>query len=252
MEAGDNTDIWVWDLVLETPTQLTFDEADNSFPLWTPDGARVVFRSSRDGGGVFSKAADGTGQVERLKTGAANPYAWAPDGRLIFEDGSDIGVFNPEGEGTVDMLLDEAYVLFGPTLSKDGRWLAYHSGERARPVIVVRPFPNVDDGRWSVPDVVGFRPVWSSDGRELFFVGEADFMVAQVETEPTFNARAAEPLFSLRDYEIGRGRQYDLAPTGDRFIFRKRAAQAINDARFTSLIFVENWNQELLERVPIP
>ena len=247
---GNNTDIWVWDLVRETPTQLTFDEADDFFPLWTPDGAHVVFRSSREEGGVFRKAADGTGQVERLKPGAANPYAWTADGRLIFEAGADIGVLSLEGEGAEDILLDEEVSLFGPALSQDGRWLAYHAG--AQSVILVRSFPNIDDGRWRVPSDLGRRPVWSPDGRELFFIGEADLMVAQVETEPTFNALVAEPLFSLRDYEIGDGRQYDLAPNGDRFIFRKRAASASDDARFTGLIFVENWFRELTERVPIP
>ena len=66
---GDNTDVWIWDLARETPTQLTFDEGVDDFPLWTPDSARVVFSSSREGGGLLWKAADGTGQVEQLKDG---------------------------------------------------------------------------------------------------------------------------------------------------------------------------------------
>ena len=81
---GDDTDVWIWDLARETLTQLTFDEASDDYPLWTPDSARVVFQSLRDGGGVFWKAADGTGQVERLKEGFLRPEAWAADGRLIF------------------------------------------------------------------------------------------------------------------------------------------------------------------------
>ena len=99
---GDNKDIWIWDLARETPTQLTFDEANDDFPLWTPNRARVVFSSSREGGGLFWKAADGTGQVERLKEGLARPYAWAADGRLIFEQAGDIGVLTMEGERTVE------------------------------------------------------------------------------------------------------------------------------------------------------
>ena len=58
---GDNTDVWIWDLARETLTQLTFDEGVDDFPLWTPDSARVVFRSTREGGGLFWKAADGNG-----------------------------------------------------------------------------------------------------------------------------------------------------------------------------------------------
>lgn len=70
----DNRDIWIWDLARETLTQLTFDEANDNYPLWTPDSARVVFTSGREGGGLFWKAADGTGQVERIKDGLARPY----------------------------------------------------------------------------------------------------------------------------------------------------------------------------------
>ena len=63
---SDNSDIWTYDLARGTLTRLTFDEADDRGPAWTPDGARVVFQSDRDGGGLFWKAADGTGAVEQL------------------------------------------------------------------------------------------------------------------------------------------------------------------------------------------
>ena len=110
--------------------------------LWTPDSARVVFQSSRDGGGVFWKAADGTGQVARLKDGLARPYAWAADGRLIFEEAQDIAVLTMEGERTVEMLLDAEYGEHDPALSPDGRWLAFLSFESGGH-IHVRPFPNM-------------------------------------------------------------------------------------------------------------
>ena len=72
-------------------------------------------------------------------------------------------------------------------------------------------------------DQQGVQPVWSPDGRELFYrnIG-SDLMVAQVETEPTFSHRTPEPLFDLSSYGLGLGpdlgRQFDIAPDGDRFI----------------------------------
>ena len=169
---GDNTDVWIWDLARETLTQLTFHEAVDDYPLWTPDGEHVVFQSTREGGGVFWKAADGTGQVERLKDGAARPQAWATDGRLIIDQGQDVGVLTMDGERTVEMVLDAEYPEMGPALSPDGRWLAYHSDETARSLVYVRPFPNTDDGQWRVSPDFGRHPAWSPDGRELFFTAE--------------------------------------------------------------------------------
>ncbi len=253
---GDNTDIWIWDLARETLTQLTFDEADDRFPLWTPDSAHVVFQSSREGGGLFWKAADGTGQVEQLKDGRARPYAWAADGRLIFEEADDIGVLTMEGERTVEMLLDADYGEREPALSPDGRWLAYYSDETSEPLIYVQPFPNIDDGQWRVSPDFGADPVWSPDGRELFYrsgdVG--DVMVAQIETEPTFSAGTPEPLFSVSGYPSPTGRAFDLAPDGSRFLFGTSgtAETTTNDEPFNGLIFVEHWHEELLERVPLP
>ena len=250
---GDNTDIWIWDLERETATQLTFDGATDDFPLWTPDSARVVFRSTRDGDGLFWKAADGTGQIEQLKDGAARPWAWAADGRLIFDQQQDIGVLTMEGERTVEMLLDAEVTEGEPALSPDGRWLAYFAAEKpAFPLIYVRPFPNIDDGRWNVSAGFGAHPVWSPDGRELFYRSETDLMVAQVETEPTFSSRTPEPLFSLSGYGMVGGavtsRRVDVAPDGDRYIVRKPVQTSDGDP-FNSLIFVD-WFEELTARVP--
>lgn len=75
-------------------------------------------------------------------------------------------------------------------------------------------------------------------------------MVAQIETEPTFRSGTPEPLFSISAYLMSGGRQYDVAPDEDRFIFLQATGQPGDD--FNGLIFVENWFEELKERVPIP
>ena len=125
----NDSNIWIWHLERETLTQFTFDGAVDEFPLWTPDGTRLVFGSARDGGGVYWKAADGTGQVERLMEGEGRPYAWSADGRLILEQQpGDISVLTLEGERTVEMLLDEDHAESQPALSPDGRWLIHQSG----------------------------------------------------------------------------------------------------------------------------
>ena len=218
----------IWRLDDGPLTRLTFNEADDRFPLWTPDSQRVVFTSGRDGGGLFWKAADGTGDVEQLleSTNTPRPWAWSTDGRLVFDQSpGDIGVLSVGGDRTVEMLLDTEFEEQTPALSPDGRWLAYRSDESGQGNIFVQPFPNVDDGKWQVSTSGGADPVWSVDGRRLFFVElPTRLMVAEVETAPTFSPGTPREAFSLPGIGRGGARRYDLVPDGERFRREKRRA----------------------------
>ena len=105
----------------------------------------------------------------------------------------------------------------------------------------------------------GVSPVWSPDGRELFYRdgGGRNLMVVPVETEPTLSAETPELLLGTSGYGLGvsstGARAFDLAPDGDRFIFRKlgTAGTTSDDEPFNGLIFVEHWFEELTERVPV-
>ena len=125
-------DVWIWHLDDGPLARLTFDDAGDSAPLWTPDGERVVFSSDRDGGGLFWKAADGTGEVERLleSRNQPRPWGWSTDGRLVFDQlPGDIGVVTVEGDRTVEMLFETEFREREPAVSPDGRWIAYRSDE---------------------------------------------------------------------------------------------------------------------------
>ena len=250
----DNPDVWIYDLARETLTRLTFDEALDAFPLWTPDGSRVVFQSLREGGGLFWKAADGTGEVERLleSSNAPRPYGWSADGRLVFsQDPGDIGVLTIEGDRTMELVLDTEFREDEPAISPDGRWIAYNSNESGQPEIYVRPFPNLDDGKWQVSAAGGVDPVWSPDGRDLFFQSPGELMVAQVETEPTFNAATPESVFIRTGFAGSEGREYDIAPDGERFLFLRGQGGQVAEGNL-GLVFVQNWFEELRARVAVP
>ena len=256
--GDDNTDVWICDLTRENLTRLTFDEAFDGFPLWSPEGSRVVFQSQREGGGLFSKAADGTGEVERLleSSNSPAPYAWSPDGRLIFrQPPGDIGVLTVEGDGTVDMLLETEFDEDVPAQSSDGRWLAYMSEESGQNEIYVQPFPNLDEGKWLVSTDGGTDPVWSPDGQELFFwLPGTGLMVSKVQTDPTFTPGNPERVFDTTGYRLDSGgRRYDISPNGEHFVMvlSGGAQTAGDDEPFNGLIFVENWFEELKERVPV-
>ena len=255
-----NTDVWIWHLEQGTLTRLTFDEGEDASPLWSTDSSRVVFRSARDGGGLFWKAADGTGSVEQLLESAAGvrPWGWSADGRLLFDTATgEIGVLSVEGDRTVEMLLETEFQERVPALSPDGRWLAYQSDESGQADIYVRPFPNLNDGKWQVSTGIGVDPVWSPDGRHLFFLAiPGVMMVSEVQTSPTFAHGTPTLAFDVSRYDLrglGSGsRRYDIAPDGDRFLMGMAGELQTAAGDFTGLIFVQNWHQELLERVPIP
>ena len=127
--------------------------------------------------------------------------------------------------------------------------------ESGQPNIYVQPFPNIDDGKWQVSTNGGADPVWSSDGRQLFFVTVGPrMMVAEVETEPTFSPGTPTEAFDLSAYSMATGgRRYDITPDGERFILRRPAGtQTAADDAFRGLIVVQHWFQELTERVPSP
>ncbi len=108
---ADNIDVWIYDLVRDTQTRLTFGPASENSPVWTPDGQRVAFGGPGGSGGLAWKAADGTGEVEPLVENPSDqrPQAFSPDGTvLVFEDRSagslDLGMLSLGGRTRHDRL----------------------------------------------------------------------------------------------------------------------------------------------------
>ena len=178
---SQNQDIWIWDLVRKTMTRLTFDKKNNIGSIWTPDGKRIVYFSTREGpfGGVYWKAADGAGADEKLASAPDRyllPWSWSSDGKTLvmteFSGGKHgIEMLSMEGDRLRKPLLQhEEYDEAQPKISPDGRWMAYMSNESGQNEIYVRPFPEVNKGRWQVSTSGGAAPLWSPNGRELFYL----------------------------------------------------------------------------------
>ena len=214
----------VYEIARDTPSRLTFDPTTDIYPVWAPDGARLAYGSGRESPGVrnlFWRAADGTGSVDRLTTNATTqvPHAFSPDGQLLvytqtdLDRGRGIGTLSVEGEGSAELLIQTEFDEGNPTLSPDGRWIAYQSNESGQFEVVVRPFPNVD-GRWQISSGGGQEPVWAPDGRELFYRDQSGDRVLSVpvETDPTCQPGNPVVLFEGQ-YYASLGRTYDMAQT---------------------------------------
>jgi len=256
-ESGGD-DVWIYDLEREVLTRLTFDPADDHTPVWTPDGQRIVFDSGRTGGAhnLFWKAADGTGQVERLTTSPnyTGAYSFSPDGKsLVHRDAGttstwNLHVLSMEGEFSSQPLLGSEFVERSAAISPSGRFIAYESNESGRQEVYVRPFPNVDDGKWQISRDGGTEPIWAPRGQELFYRNGEAMMVVGIKTEPTFTAGSPVVLFTGRYSRGGGFVNYDISPDGQRFLMIKAADE--EEGQQGQINVVLNWFEELKRLVP--
>ncbi len=204
---------------------------------------------------MFWKSADGTGDVELIVEDSSNqrPQAFSPDGTvLVFDDpnsGYDLGMLSIEGDRTSTLLLNTEFRERHAALSPDGRWIAYQSDESGQYEVYVRPFPDVNTGRWQVSNDGGEWPLWAPDGRALFYVGAQAMMSVAIETEPTFILGTRESLFDKEPYWTPpiapQNRRVAISPDG-RFLLLKSE----DTAGPPSIVLVLNWFEELKRLVP--
>jgi serine/threonine-protein kinase len=252
-----DSDILTWDLDRSVLTRITLDRALDRNPVWTFDGSRIAFWSNRtEPGAIFWQSADGTGTPERLFENRLPqmPMAFSRDGRLILrQDGSpkttsDLMMLTPDEQRRLEPLFQSEAVETNAEPSWDGRWLAYQAGD----TIWVSSFPDVTKGRWQVSP--GTQPLWSRDGRELFFLGPTGrLMRVDVQTGPTFTTSA--PVLVLERSSVSNAvglsaRTYDLSLDGRRFLMIKDV-ETPNSANAPGLVAVVNWFEELKRKVPV-
>jgi Tol biopolymer transport system component len=186
---GGGGDSWVFDTAQNRMQRLTFDAAqDNQAPLWSPDGARIVFASRRnDKWGLYLKSADGTGAEELITESDVlkAPSSWSPDGKILVyfqaSGGSaDVWAVALTGDRKPFPVLNSpaANELYAQ-ISPDGKWLAYQSNETGRPEIYVKQFPD-GPGKWQVSTDGGQFVRWRGDGKELYFSVPPNMMAAEI------------------------------------------------------------------------
>ena len=245
----------IWALNIDRGTLSRVTHGGVSYgPVPSPDGWRVAYEATRDGvAGSLIARLDGSGEerltaTKRLHT----PTSWTPDGKfLAITAGADSGYLEIwlvpiDGDHTPQTFVQGPFNAAGARFSPDGNWVAYVSDESGRNEVYVRPYPQAGT-RVQISAGGGSQPVWSRDGRELFFRHGEEFLAVGVTLAPAFTARKPAVMFSKFTPEDASGpaydviADYDVSPDGQRFIMPKykQDASYIPNARVILAWFEE-------------
>jgi serine/threonine-protein kinase len=256
---GDLPEIWVKELPAGPLTRISDPAYSSTSPVqWTPDGRSLVY--ARFGQGVSEIVrirADGSQSEPEVLLSSAAPIglpSLTPSGEgIVYATLSrprDIG-FADGATDTVALILRRGFSETAPLLSPDGRWLAYVSDVTGEQEVFVRPFPNVEDSRVQISVGGGTEPVWSRDGRELFYKSGSMLLAAAVEADSVLVVTSRTELFAWGGDYIARreARSYDVSLDGGRFLMARNAeAPGLQEAAETpkaTLVLVQNWLTEL-------
>ena len=244
LDPNVNTrDLWIVDVARGVRTRLTNDRSDDWAPVWSPDGSEIVFASNRRGHfDLYRKPASGLG-AETLLLGdnaEKNPGSWFGKSLLFWAFGQGI---NGTRLDIISMTGDPKRTTFLPTptsqgvFSPDGRSVMYTSTESGRQEVYVVPYPS-PSRRWQLSNAGGTFPRWRRDGREAYYAGRDNrLMAVSLSGTPNdLHVDVPRPLFEIRPG--GRGAFYAVSPDGSRFLvnmLRETSAGA-------SLTVVQNWS----------
>ncbi len=256
--AEANCHFVVYDLAREASTRLTAD-GDNHAPIWTPDGRHIVFNSTKSGPRrLFWMPADGSGPSEELGQGTSSPEpsSLTPDGKLLaYVDldpisRRDIWLLPLDGERMPRVFLKTSFNELFPSFSPDGRSLAYVSDQSGQNEVYVQPYPGPGE-RWQISTDGGTEPLWSRDGRELFYRNLDRVLVVPMRpgTGPGKPKLVFQGpyLFSGDVPALSSNRQYDVSPDGRTLLMIKSSERELAAA---PILVVLNWFEELKRLAP--
>ncbi|HXX22890.1 MAG TPA: protein kinase [Terriglobia bacterium] len=268
--VGDPTsELYVGELGRGLPMRLTFDpNTDSGVPVWSPDGNKILFcrlQGGRAKAGIYEKPSNGAGTEELLLASDSPdtqvwPNNWSRDGRFVLYSRGDLDSRSREelwvlpliGDRKPRLLLRNPPAVYEGQFSPDGRWVAYTSKESGRAEVYATPFdsarvmasgngstPLAPSGKWQISTSGGQYPRWRGDGKELFFLGADNrVMAAEVEAkEGSFQVGAVTPLFAAfpQDSAV----PFDVSADGKRFLIVSIPDQS------SSITLLVNWPELL-------
>ena len=254
------SDIWIYSMSQGAPIRFTLDPDDESDPVWSPDGRRIMFRTNRGGPAslklgsaapnLFAKTLGINGDEELIvaNPGPLNPEDWSADGRWITyiintrQTARDLWMIPTEGERKPRAFAATRFDEWGARFSPNSQRVAFVSAESGAPEVYVAAVRESGE-KIRVSTGGGTSPRWRRDGRALFYAS-ADYqsvMTVPIEWNPDFRAGTPTRLFSIGSNRAvrftARGMMYDVTPDGERFVVNL----SVGDPGASRITIVQNW-----------
>jgi Tol biopolymer transport system component len=248
--VGRDGDIWVIDLVRGTETRLTSDgELTESWPVWSPDGKQILYSHASGSGPLVRRPSSGAGVEERVAGAEGIPYEWSMDGRFVtyFAAGEDtqgdLYLAPTGGDGPPVKFLQTKFQEVANRLSPDGKFMTYASNESGRLEVYVQTFPATEN-KWLISTTGGSQPIWSRDGRELFYLAPNGMLMAvDIRTTPAFVPGVPRPLFKTNSPQGPVRNSYAPSADGKRFL-----VNSYLDGGESTIVVLLNWRELVQSR----
>lgn len=254
MFEGDKgvSGLYVMDLRRKTDVRLTFGEALDFHPAWSPSGDRIYYESRKGGASpeILSRLADGSGKEEIIVKQAMQPHV-APDGKTLVyatilpQQGGELFQVPLEGDRKPAAFLQAPGNHWQPVFSPDGRYVAYESHESGRSEIFLKAFP-AGEGKWQVSPNGGVTPRWDRSGTRLYYLQGDSLMEVDVSTKSTVVLGTPRMLFSGAEAHLRWYFWYDVSPDGRTFVAVRETLE--DKTKLHSLRVVENWYAEFRDK----
>jgi len=256
--APDGGDIWVGDASNGSFSRFTFHPGVYGFPCWSRDSKQIAFFLQMGSvGQVCTKSFDGAERTPVLVSGAWQiPNDFSPDGTTLLtfvqtpSAAGDLYTLSLGAKPAMTPFVATPFDESGPTFSPDGRWVAYQSNASMRNEVYVRRYP-LGPEQWQISNAGGESPMWSPDGKELFYASGDTIMRVSIGGGASLTPGTPVPLFRIPGHHaaprltgsVSRPVISGITPDKQHFLFRLSTEEGL-----PSINVVLNWRKALQER----